>query len=114
MDLTDFFIENIYIVEFLDLREVVTLVNRWSQTCGLPVGVKYDKTRGWRSLPRNVQGSGLQPQYSVSRLPCPAFACAQLGQGYVQNCVLRVGFQPLSALCFVREKDFHKVWAGTL
>lgn len=60
------------------------------------------------------QGCGLQPQYSVSRLPCPAFACAQLGQGYVQNCVLRVGFQPLFALCFVREKDFHKVWAGTL
>ncbi len=29
---------NIYIVDFLDLREVVTLVNRWSQTCGLPVG----------------------------------------------------------------------------
>ncbi len=28
----------IYIVDFLDLREVVTLVNRWSQTCGLPVG----------------------------------------------------------------------------
>ncbi len=41
------------------------------------------------------QGCGLQPQYSVSRLPRPAFACAQLGQGYVQNCVLRVGFQPL-------------------
>ena len=29
---------NIYIVDFLDLREVVTLVNRWSQTCGLRVG----------------------------------------------------------------------------
>ena len=25
-----FFIEYIYIVDFLDLREVVTLVNRWS------------------------------------------------------------------------------------
>ena len=33
-----FFIENIYIEDFSDLREVVTLVNRWSQTCGLPVG----------------------------------------------------------------------------
>ena len=32
-------------MDFLDLREVVTLVNRWSQTCGLPVvgGVKCDK-----------------------------------------------------------------------
>ncbi|MBQ0120914.1 MAG: hypothetical protein KBT13_07325 [Bacteroidales bacterium] len=30
-------------MHFLDLREVVTLVNRWSQTCGLPVGVKCDK-----------------------------------------------------------------------
>ncbi len=39
-----FFIENIYIVDFLDPREVVTLVNRWSQTCGLPAGgVKCDK-----------------------------------------------------------------------
>ena len=28
--------------------------------------------------------------------------------------VYPVGFQPLFALCFVREKDFHKVWAGTL
>ncbi len=35
-----FFSLKIYIfVDFLDLREVVTLVNRWSQTCGLPVGV---------------------------------------------------------------------------
>ena len=31
-------------MDFLDLREVVTLVNRWSQTCGLPVGgMKCDK-----------------------------------------------------------------------
>ena len=35
---------NIYIVDLLDLREVVTLVNRWWQTCGLPVGgVKCNK-----------------------------------------------------------------------
>ncbi len=33
-----FFSLKIYRVDFLDLREVVTLVNRWSQTCGLPVG----------------------------------------------------------------------------
>ncbi|WP_407405426.1 hypothetical protein [Sodaliphilus sp.] len=31
-------------MDFLDPREVVTLVNRWSQTCGLPAGgVKCDK-----------------------------------------------------------------------
>ena len=31
-------------MDFLDLREVVTLANRWPQTCGLPVGdVKCDK-----------------------------------------------------------------------
>ncbi|WP_407403931.1 hypothetical protein [Sodaliphilus sp.] len=31
-------------MDFLDLREVVTLVNRWSQTCELPVGgVRFNK-----------------------------------------------------------------------
>ncbi len=35
---------NIYIVDFLGHGEVVTLVNRWPQPCGLPVGgVKCDK-----------------------------------------------------------------------